>query len=77
MTIQPVAARSVEDFEPAFDKIAADRLEGVAVPADGLFYQGRARIAQAALQRRLPLMTFSRETSASGRADVLWGRTSV
>jgi putative ABC transport system substrate-binding protein len=66
MTIQPVDVRSVEDFEAAFDKIVADRMEGVAVPADGLFYQGRVRLAQAALQRRLPLMMFSRETLQAG-----------
>ena len=66
MTIQPVEVRSLEDFEAAFDKIVADRLEGVAVPADGLFYQGRARLAQAALQRRLPLVVYSRETLEAG-----------
>jgi ABC-type uncharacterized transport system substrate-binding protein len=66
MTIQPVEVRSVEDFEAAFDKIVADRIEGVAVPADGLFYQGRVRLAQAALQRRLPLIMFSRETLQAG-----------
>jgi putative tryptophan/tyrosine transport system substrate-binding protein len=38
----------------------------VAVPADGLFYQGRVRLAQSALQRRLPLVVYSRETLEAG-----------
>ena len=66
MTIHPVEVRSLEDFEAAFDKIVADRLDGVAVPADGLFYQGRVRLAQSALQRRLSLVVYSRETLEAG-----------
>jgi putative ABC transport system substrate-binding protein len=66
VTVKPVEVRSLGDFEAAFDKIVAERLEGVLVPADGLFYQGRARLAQAALQRRLPLIVYSRETLEAG-----------
>ena len=36
------------------------------MPANGLFYQGRARLAQLALQRRLPLVVYSRETLEAG-----------
>jgi putative ABC transport system substrate-binding protein len=50
----------------AFDKIVAEHLEGVLVPADGLFYQGRVRLAQTALQSRLPLVVYSRETLEAG-----------
>jgi len=66
ITVQPVEVRSLGDFEAAFDQIVADRLEGVVVPADGLFYQGRGRLAQSALQRRLPLVVYSRETLEAG-----------
>jgi putative ABC transport system substrate-binding protein len=66
ITIQPVEVRSLGDFEAAFDQMVADRLEGVVVPADGLFYQGRVRLAQSALQRRLPLVVYSRETLEAG-----------
>ena len=54
------------DFESAFDTIFAERLDGVILPADGLFYQGRMRLAQLALQRRLPLVVYSRETLEAG-----------
>jgi len=66
ITVQPVEVRSLGDFEAAFDQIVADRLEGVVVPADGLFYQGRMCLAQSALQRRLPLVVYSRETLEAG-----------
>jgi putative tryptophan/tyrosine transport system substrate-binding protein len=66
LTIQPVEVRSPADFEPAFDKIVADGLEGVTLPADGLFYQGRSMLARLALARRLPLVVYSRETLEAG-----------
>ena len=66
ITVQPVEVRSLRDFEAAFDQIVADRLDGVVVPADGLFYQGRGRLAESALQRRLPLVVYSRETLEAG-----------
>jgi putative ABC transport system substrate-binding protein len=66
VTVQPVEVRSLGDFGVAFDKIVAEHLEGVLVPADGLFYQGRVRLAQTALQSRLPLVVYSRETLEAG-----------
>jgi ABC-type uncharacterized transport system substrate-binding protein len=66
VTVEPVEVRSLGDFELAFDKILASRVQGVVVPADGLFYQGRALMAQSALTRRLPLMVYSRETLDAG-----------
>jgi putative ABC transport system substrate-binding protein len=66
VTVELVEVRSLGDFEPAFDKILASRVQGVVVPADGLFYQGRALMAQSALTRRLPLMVYSRETLDAG-----------
>jgi putative ABC transport system substrate-binding protein len=66
LTVQPVELRTPRDFEPAFDKIMEGHLQAVAVGADGLFYQGRAQMAQAALKRRLPLVVYSRETLEVG-----------
>lgn len=66
LDIQPVEVRSLADFDRAFDRIVEGRLEGVAVPADPLFYQGRSLMAQAAITRRLPLMVYSRETLEAG-----------
>jgi putative tryptophan/tyrosine transport system substrate-binding protein len=66
VTIHPVEVRSPKDFGPALDKIVAEHLDGVLVPADGLFYQGRTLLAESALQRRLPLVVYSRETLEAG-----------
>jgi putative ABC transport system substrate-binding protein len=66
VSIYPVEVRSLQEFGQAFDKILAERLEAVVVPADGLFYQGRVLLAQSALERRLPLIVYSRETLEAG-----------
>src|SRR5262245_47428610 len=66
MTVRPVEVRSLADFDAAFDNIVAERLDGVLVPADGLFYQGRVQLAKSAIQRRLPLVVYSRETLEAG-----------
>jgi ABC-type uncharacterized transport system substrate-binding protein len=66
LDVQPVEVRSLADFDQAFDRIVEGPLEGVAVPADPLFYQGRSLMAQAAITRRLPLMVYSRETLEAG-----------
>jgi putative ABC transport system substrate-binding protein len=66
LDVQPVEVRSLGAIEQAFDRVIEGRLEGVVVSADGLFYQGRAAIAEAALARRLPLTVYSRETLEAG-----------
>ena len=66
LDVQPVEVRSIADFEQACDRIVEGRMEGLVIGPDGLFYQGRERIAQAALKRRLPVMMFSRETLQAG-----------
>jgi putative tryptophan/tyrosine transport system substrate-binding protein len=66
LDVQPVEVRSLGDFEQAFDKVVEGHLEGVAVPADPLFYQGRALMAESSRTRRLALMVYSRETLEAG-----------
>ena len=66
LDVQPVEVRSLADLNEAFDKIVAGGLEGVAVPAEPLFYQGRSLMSQAAITRRLPLMVHSRELLEAG-----------
>jgi putative ABC transport system substrate-binding protein len=66
LTVVPVEVRSLGDLTSAFDRIVAAGLEGAVLPADGLFYQGRATLAQLALARRLPLVVYSRETLEAG-----------
>ena len=57
---------SLSAVTQAFDKVAEEQLAGVLVSPDGLFYQIRQAVAQAALARRLPLMVYSRETLEAG-----------
>ena len=66
LEVQPIEVRSVGDFEPACSRIAEAHFDGIVVSPDGLFYQGREAIAQAALKRQIPLMVYSRETVQAG-----------
>jgi len=49
-----VDARSAEDFDAAFHKIASERVEGLIVFADGIFRSNRKRLVELASQLRLP-----------------------
>jgi putative ABC transport system substrate-binding protein len=66
VTIRVVEVRSLGDFEQAFDELAKARVEGIVLPADGLFYEGRSRLAELALRHKLPLVVYSRETLEAG-----------
>jgi len=66
LTLQPIETRSLEDLERTFDTMVKARMQALVVPADGLFFQGRAVIAKAALARRLPTIVYSRETLEAG-----------
>ena len=66
LTLHVFEARSVDELEPAFDKMAAAGMQAVAIMTDSLFYQGRAIIPKLALERRLPTCAFSRETVEPG-----------
>jgi len=66
VTVQAVEVRSLPDFEHAFEQVTNSGLEGVVLPADGLFYQGRFRLAELAVGRRIPLVAYSRETLEAG-----------
>jgi putative tryptophan/tyrosine transport system substrate-binding protein len=66
LDFQPVEVRSTKDFEQACDKMVEWRTQGVLLGPDGLFYQGRLVLAQAALTRRLPLMGYNREILQAG-----------
>ena len=58
--------RSIGDFEQALGRIVEGRLEGALTALNGVFYQGRSLIAQAAIARRLPLMVNSRASVQAG-----------
>jgi putative ABC transport system substrate-binding protein len=44
--VQAIEVKSLTLIENAFDRIVESKLEGVTVPADGLFFQGRELIAR-------------------------------
>jgi len=66
LSIELVEARSLDDFERAFDAMVKARAQAVAVNADGLFFQGRRIVPKLALERRLPTCVYSRETLEPG-----------
>jgi putative ABC transport system substrate-binding protein len=61
VTVQPVEIRAVADIERAFSTIAQSRLQGVCLTSDGLIYVEQRRLAQLALERRVPLIGYTRE----------------
>jgi putative ABC transport system substrate-binding protein len=64
--LNPVDARSPQDLEPAFKAIATERPEAMIVLDDPLMFQQRGRIAEFALQQRLPTATFQRFYTEAG-----------
>ena len=59
-------ARSLDELEPAFDRMAAASMQAVSIIPEGVFYQGRAIIPKLALARRLATCVWSRETLQPG-----------
>jgi putative ABC transport system substrate-binding protein len=66
LTLQIVEARTLDDLPKAFDAMVKGNAQATAVNAEGLFFQGRALMAELALARRLPLCVYSRETLVAG-----------
>jgi len=64
--VQPVEIRTPADFEPAFALIKRSRLQGVVLTQDGLFYANMTRLAQLALDHKLPMMAYAKEMSEAG-----------
>ena len=65
-TVQVFEARSLDEFERAFDAMARTRMQALVINGEGLFFQGRATIARLALARRLPTCVWSREVLEAG-----------
>jgi putative ABC transport system substrate-binding protein len=64
--LQVVEVGAPADLAPAFSKMRNDRIDGVVVTQDGLFYQTRQGIADLGLAHRLPVIVYSRETVLAG-----------
>src|SRR3954464_12490265 len=54
ISVVPVGVRGVNDLEGAISRINTEGFQGIIVTHDGLFYVQRKRLADLALERRLP-----------------------
>jgi putative ABC transport system substrate-binding protein len=59
-------ARSLDELHQAFDAMLKGGMQAVTVNGEGLVYQQRDKVARMALERRLPLCVWSRETFEAG-----------
>ena len=66
VTLRPVEIRAPADLVSAFSQMVVDRVDGVVVTQDGMFFAARQEIADTALAWRLPAIVYSRETVEAG-----------
>jgi ABC-type uncharacterized transport system substrate-binding protein len=66
LVVQVFEARSLEEFEPAFDAMTRAGVQAVIPAQGGLMFQGRAIVPKLAIAHRLPLIASSRETFEPG-----------
>jgi ABC-type uncharacterized transport system substrate-binding protein len=66
ITIEPVEIRGLSEIPRAFVRIDQLKVNGLVGTADSLFTVERKNISQLALDRRLPIMMHSRETTQAG-----------
>jgi putative ABC transport system substrate-binding protein len=66
VTVVPVGVRNRGELEGAFSRISTDNFQAIVVTHDGLFWTQRKRLAELALERRLPTVGFAREQWEAG-----------
>jgi putative tryptophan/tyrosine transport system substrate-binding protein len=66
VAVVPVGARDVNEMEAAISKISTDDFQAMVVTHDGLFYVQRKRLADLALEKRLPTIGFASEQWEAG-----------
>jgi putative ABC transport system substrate-binding protein len=66
VAVVPVRVRDADDLEGAISKISTDNFQAMVVTHDGLFYVQRKRLADLALERRLPTIAFASEQWEAG-----------
>jgi putative ABC transport system substrate-binding protein len=66
VAVVPVGVRDANDLEGAISKISTDNFQAIVVTHDGLFYVQRKRLADLALERRLPTIGFASEQWEAG-----------
>ena len=66
VAVVPVGVRDANDLEGAISKISSNHFQAMVVTHDGLFYVQRKRLADLALERRLPTIAFASEQWEAG-----------
>ena len=75
--VRPVDVRSVDDFEAAFATISQERLQGVSLTVDGLFYAEQARLSRLARERNVGLIGYAREMAEENGMLVSYGPSNM
>src|SRR3974390_1331891 len=66
VAVVPIGVRDANDLEGAISKISTDNCQAIVVTHDGLFYVQRKRLADLALEKRLPTIGFASEQWEAG-----------
>ena len=66
VTVVPVGVRDANTLESALSKLSTEDFQAMVVTHDGLFYVQRKRLADWALERRLPTIAFASEQWEAG-----------
>lgn len=66
LNIVPVVKRSVDDIAPGFQTMATNGVQGLLVLSDPLALANREKIAELALQNRIPSVHYFRDEAAVG-----------
>jgi putative tryptophan/tyrosine transport system substrate-binding protein len=77
IALHPVEVRTVDDFERGFSMIRQNRLQGVSLTVDGLFYANQARLARLAQDRQIPLIGYAREMAEDAGMLMSYGPSNI
>jgi putative ABC transport system substrate-binding protein len=66
LQVRQLEVRSPTDLDAAFSRMAHERLQAVVVVTDGVLFNQRARIAEAAVRAHLPMMCEVRNFADAG-----------
>jgi putative tryptophan/tyrosine transport system substrate-binding protein len=66
LALRTFEVHKLDEIQPAFDAMAGASMQAVTPVQGGLFYQARAIIPKLAIERRLPMLSYSRETFEHG-----------
>ena len=61
LTLEPVEIRVPADIEPAFSMALQSRIQALCLTSDGLIYVEQERLSQLALDRKLPMIGYTRD----------------